>query len=103
MRIEVLEGPTGLLLIHVLGGDRLACEAAYNRFLLNHNLKYWNLIVRASFPDQSLFAQSIAPDGRASDEIGILDARNISEKLTELLRQELSQWMRRAATAQAPV
>ncbi len=101
MKIEVAEGPTGLLLVHVLGTERLGCEGAYNRFLLHHNLAYWTLIVRASFCDQSLLAQSITPDGHASGEIVIAQASEISAKLTELLESELSHWIVRASASQA--
>jgi hypothetical protein len=101
MKIDVVEGPTGLLLIHVLRMERLACEAAYNRFLLSHNLAYWTLIVRASFCNQSFFAQSITSDGHASEEIVISHSSEISAKLTELLESELNRWMDRASASQA--
>jgi hypothetical protein len=97
MKIEVVEGPTGLVLIHVLRSARLACEAAYNRFLIKHGLTYWNLIIRASFISQSIIAQSIAPDGLASNEVEIREISEISLTLTQLLEFELSRWLGHAA------
>jgi hypothetical protein len=91
-KIELVEDPNGLLLIHVLGGERLACEAAHNRFLLNHNLRYWSLIVRSNFIEPSLFAQSISPDGHASREMEIAQTPEIRAKLIELLEAEFSRW-----------
>jgi hypothetical protein len=101
MKIEVVEGTTGLLLIHVLGRERLACEAAYNRFLVNHNLKQWSLIVRANFLDQSIVAQSINPDGQASHEIVIAQQSDMRAQLTELLEAELGHWLEPASALKA--
>jgi len=92
MKIEVVEGTTGLLLVHVLGRERLACEAAYNRFLVNHNLREWNLIVRTNLLDESIVAQSINPDGCASLETVIAQGSDIRAQLTELLEAELGRW-----------
>ena len=93
MKIEVVEGTTGLLLVHVLGRERLECEAAYNRFLVNHNLKEWNLIVRTNLLDQSVVAQSINPNGQASREMVIAQQSDIRAQLTELLEAELEHWL----------
>lgn len=93
MKIEVVQGTTGLLLVHVLGRERLACEAAYNRFLISHNLREWNLIVRANLLDRSLVAQSVTPDGQASSEIIMAAPSDIRAKLTELLELELERWL----------
>ena len=101
MKIEVVDGAAGLVLVHVLGKERLACEAAYNRFLLNHNLNGWNLIVRTNFLDRTLFAQSINPDRQASQEINITQPSEIRAKLTELLEAELNQWAGRSSAAHA--
>jgi hypothetical protein len=97
MKIEVVQGTTGLLLVHVLGRERLACEAAYNRFLVSHNLREWNLIVRTNLLDRSLVAQSITPDGQASSEIVIAPASDIRAKLTELLEVELDRWLQHSS------
>ena len=93
MKIEVVEGTTGLLLVHVLGRERLACEAAYNRFLIGHKLKEWNLIVRTNLLDRSLVAQSITPDGQVSSEIIMAAPSDIQARLTELLEVELDRWL----------
>lgn len=95
MKIEVVEGATGLVLIHVLGRERLACEAAHNRFLLSRNLKDWILIVRTNLLDQSLVAQSVNPDGRASAELVITQTSDIRSQLTGLLEAELAEWLGR--------
>jgi hypothetical protein len=92
MKIVVVEGATGLLLVHVLGRERLECEAAYNRFLVNHNLKEWNLIVRTNLLDQSIVAQSVNPDGQASHEMAIAPQSDIRAQLRELLEAELEHW-----------
>jgi len=92
MKIEVVEGATGLLLVHVLGRERLACEAAYNRFLVNHNLKEWTLIVRTNLLDQSIVSQSVNPDGRASQEMVMARESDIRAQLTKLLEDELNHW-----------
>ncbi len=97
MKIEVVQGTTGLLLVHVLGRERLACEAAYNRFLISHNLKEWNLIVRTNLIDRSLVAQSITPDGKASSETIMATPSDIRAKLTELLEVELDRWLEHSA------
>ena len=96
-----MEGATGLLLVHVLGRERLACEAAYNRFLVNHNLKQWSLVVRTNLLDQSVVAQSIDPDGRASDEMVMAQSSDIRAQLTELLEAELGQWLEPSSTFKA--
>lgn len=101
MKIEVVDGAAGLLLVHVLGKERLACEAAHNRFLLNNNLNEWNLIVRTNFLDHTLFAQSINPDGQASHEINIAHPSEIRAQLTELLGAELNRWAGPSSTAHA--
>ncbi len=97
MKIEVVEGTTGLLLVHVLGRERLACEAAYNRFLIGHKLKEWNLIVRTNLLDRSLVAQSITPDGQVSSEIIMAAPSDIQARLTELLEVELDRWLDHAS------
>lgn len=94
-----MQGPTGLLLVHVLGKERLACEAAYNRFLVGHNLNHWNLVVRTNFLDHSLVAQSISPEGRASREIVIDQSSEIRAKLTELLEMEHDRWLELSSAA----
>ncbi len=97
MKIEVVEGTTGLLLVHVLGRERLACEAAYNRFLIGHKLKEWNLIVRTNLLDRSLVVQSITPDGQVSSEIIMAAPSDIQARLTELLEVELDRWLDHAS------
>lgn len=92
MKIDVVEGATGLLLVQVLGRVRLECEAAYNRFLVSHNLKEWNLIVRTNLLDQSIVAQSVNPDGQASHEILLAPQSDIRTQLRELLEAELEHW-----------
>lgn len=101
MKIEVAEGPTGLLLIHVLGTKRLTCEAIYNRFLLRHHLARWILLVRASFCDESIIAQSVTPDGNGSAEILITGPSEISDKLNDLLESELARWLGRVSASHA--
>jgi|SRR5579871_418809 len=93
MKIEVVDSPTGLLLIHVSDRERLACEAAHNRFLLDHGFKEWTLSVRTSFTEGVLVAQSIDPDGRASNEIRIAAWSEIRVSLMTLLEAALSCWM----------
>ena len=101
MKIEVVDGATGLLLIQVLGRERLECEAAYNRFLVNHNLKEWSLIVRTNLLDQTIVAQSINPDGQASNEIAIAQHSDVRARLTELLEAELSYWLEPSSALKA--
>jgi len=99
--IEVAQSTTGLLLIHVRGKERVACEAAHNRFLLSHGLREWDLIVRTNLVDQSLVAQSINPTGKASPELVIAQASDIRSKLTDLLETELGQWSACSSASQA--
>jgi hypothetical protein len=101
MKIEVVEGTTGLLLVHVLGRERLACEAAYNRFLVNHNLKEWSLIVRTNLLDQSIVAQSVNPDGQASHEVVMAPQSDIRAQVAELLEAELEHWRKPSSALKA--
>jgi hypothetical protein len=101
MKIEVVQGTTGLLLVHVLGRERLACEAAYNLFLVNHNLREWGLIVRTNLLDQSSVAQSINPDGQASNEMVMGQSSDIRAQLTELLEAELVHWLEPSSALKA--
>jgi hypothetical protein len=101
MKIEVVQGTTGLLLVHVLGRERLACEAAYNRFLVNHNLREWGLIVRTNLLDQSIAAQSINPDGQASNEMVMAQSSDIRAQLAEFLEAELGHWLEPSAALKA--
>jgi len=97
MKIEVVESATGLLLVHVLGKQRLECEAAHNRFLVNHNLREWSLVVRANLLDRSLIAQSVNPAGDASHEMVMARQSDIRAQLRELLEAELEHWLRPSA------
>jgi len=101
MKIEVVQGTTGLLLVHVLGRERLACEAAYNRFLVNHNLREWSLVVRTNHLDQTIVAQSINPDGQASNEMVIAQQSDIRAQLTEFLEAELGHWQEPSSALEA--
>ena len=101
MKIEVVESATGLLLVHVLGRERLECEAAHNRFLVNHNLKEWSLIVRTNLLDRSLVAQSVNPAGEASPEMVMAPHSDVRAQLRELLEAELEHWLRRSAALRA--
>lgn len=101
MRIEVVECATGLLLVHVLGRERLECEAAHNRFLINHNLKEWGLIVRANLLDGSLVAQSVNPGGEASHELVMAPQSDLRTQLKELLEAEREHWLRPSSALKA--
>jgi hypothetical protein len=101
MKIEVVEGATGLLLVHVLGRERLECEAAYNRFLVNHNLKEWNLIIRTNLLDESVVAQSVNPDGQASHEMVMAPRSDIRAQLRDLLEAELKHWLEPSSALKA--
>ena len=101
MKIEVVESATGLLLVHMLGRERLECEAAHNRFLVNHNLKEWSLIVRANLLDGSLVAQSVNPAGEASHEMVMAPQSDIRARLRELLEAELEHWLRPSSALKA--
>jgi len=101
MKIEVVESATGLLLIHVLGRERLECEAAHNRFLVNHNLKEWSLIVRTNLLDRTLVAQSVNPEGEASQEMVMALQSDIRAQLKELLEAELEHWLGSSSTLKA--
>lgn len=101
MKIEVAESPTGLLLVQVLGRERLECEAAHNRFLVNNNLKEWNLIVRTDLLDQSVVAQSVNPDGQASREVVMAPRSDIRAQLRDLLEAELEHWVKPSQALEA--
>jgi len=101
MKIEVVQSTTGLVLVHVLGKDRLMCEAAHNRFLISHALPEWSLLVRSNLLDHSFTAQSVNPAGQASVEIALAESAEIRARLSELLEMEYELWRDASATRAA--
>jgi hypothetical protein len=93
MIIDVVDRQDGLVMIQLSDAAKIACEAAFNDFRTKHNVRSWGLLVRGSFPDETIFAQSITPSKRPSPEITIPGGSDVAGAISGLLESALADFI----------